>query len=75
MSTEVVSTEVGSTETSDDSAKAYKQLQDLAAKQHRTFEQVFSDPDNGELAGRTYTGAHRPNHSSTSGSELQRRRS
>jgi hypothetical protein len=72
MSVEVVSTEVGNTLTSDDSAKAYRQLQELAEKQHRTFEQVFSDPANGELAGRTYTSAHRPTVSSPSGDALQR---
>jgi hypothetical protein len=72
MDTTPVTVETGSTLVSDDSAKAYEQLMALAEKQHRTFEQVFSDPANGELAGRTYTLAHRPNVSSTSGSELQR---
>jgi hypothetical protein len=56
----------------DDAAKAVKLLQEMAEKQHRTFEDVFADPNNKALAGRTYTGAHRPTASSTSGSELQR---
>ncbi|SIO49689.1 hypothetical protein SAMN05443247_06520 [Bradyrhizobium erythrophlei] len=66
------STEVGNTSVSDDSAEAVRLLQEMADKQHRTFEQVFSDPANRELAARTYTAAHRPTASSTSGSELQR---
>jgi hypothetical protein len=66
MSVEPVSVETGSSLVSDDSAKAVQQLQELAEKQHRTFEEVFSDPANGELAGRTYTSAHRPTASSPS---------
>jgi hypothetical protein len=67
------STEVGSSQVSNDSAEAVRLLQEMADKQHRTFEQVFTDPANKALAGRTYTAAHRPTASSTSGSELQRR--
>ena len=66
------SVEVGSTETNDDSAEAVRLLMEMAEKQGRSFEDVFADPNNKALAGRTYTSAHRPNHSSTSGSELQR---
>jgi Ser-tRNA(Ala) deacylase AlaX len=65
-------TEVGNTNVADDSAEAVRLLKEMAEKQHRTFEQVFSDPENKALAGRTYTSAHRPNSSSTSGDELQR---
>ena len=54
MSTEPVSTEVGNTLVEDDSLKAVAELKALAEKQHRTFEQVFLDPDNGEIADRTY---------------------
>jgi hypothetical protein len=64
-------TEVGDTRESDDSMKAVQALKDLAALQHKTFEQVMLD--NPELTARTYTSAHRPTTSSTSGSELQRR--
>jgi hypothetical protein len=53
------STEVGSSATSDDSAAAVKQLQESAAKNGRSFEEVFTDPANRELAGKTYTSAHR----------------
>jgi hypothetical protein len=35
------------TDVSSDSSKAIRQLQELAAKQHKTFEQVFADPANG----------------------------
>jgi hypothetical protein len=73
MSVTPTSVETGSTLVTDDSAEAVRLLNEMAEKQHRTFEQVFADPANGELAGRTYTSAHRPNVSSTSGSELQRR--
>jgi hypothetical protein len=66
------STGVGDTNVSDDSAEAVRLLQEMAEKQHRTFEQVFADPNNKALAGKTYTGAHRPTSSSTSGSELQK---
>jgi hypothetical protein len=60
------------TSVADSSAEALRLLGEMAAKQGRSFEQVFADPANRELAGRTYTGHHRPNTSSTSGSELQR---
>jgi len=53
------STEVGNTLVSDDSAEAVRLLQEMADKQHRTFEQVFSDPQNRKLAAATYTRAHR----------------
>ena len=53
------STEVGNTNVSDDSAKAVRLLQEMADKQHRTFEQVFQDPANKALAARTYTQHHR----------------
>jgi hypothetical protein len=53
-SLEPVSTEVGSSEFDDDSAAAVKQLQDLAEKQHRTFEEVFLDRANSKLAQATY---------------------
>lgn len=66
------STEVGNTNVSDDSAEAVRLLREMADKQHRSFEQVFADPANRALAARTYTAAHRPTASSTSGSELQR---
>jgi hypothetical protein len=72
MSVEVVSTEVGSASVSDDSMKAVQQLKDLAAQQHKTFEQVMLD--NPELTARTYTAAHRPTTSSPSYAEMQRRR-
>ncbi len=67
------SVETGSTTVSDDSAEAIRLLNEMATKQGRKFEKVFADPNNKALAGRTYTAAHRPNTSSTSGSELQRR--
>jgi hypothetical protein len=70
MSTKPTSTEVGNTDSADDSAEAVRLLSEMAAKQHRSFEQVFQDPDNAALAARTYTSHHR---SSTSGSELQQR--
>jgi hypothetical protein len=66
------STETGSTQTSDDSAEAIRLLNEMATKQGRKFEEVFADPANKALAGKTYTAAHRPTASSTSGSELQR---
>jgi hypothetical protein len=72
MDTTPTSTEVGNTSVPDDSAEAIRLLRELAEKQHRTFEEVFADPNNKALAGRTYTSHHRPNVSSTSGSELQR---
>jgi peptidyl-tRNA hydrolase len=58
------STEAGSTLVSDDSAEAIRQLNEMATKQGRTFEQVFADPANKALAGKTYTGAHLPTASS-----------
>ncbi len=54
MSIEPVSTEAGSSEFEDDSAEAIKQLNAMAEKQHRTFEQVFQDPANAKLAAATY---------------------
>jgi hypothetical protein len=69
---EPTSTSVGNTNVSDDSAEAVRLLQEMAEKQGRKFEDVFADPNNTALAGRTHTGAHRPTSSSTSGSELQR---
>src|SRR5271169_5341623 len=69
MSTTPISTEVGDTNVDDDSAKAVKQLNDLAEKQHRTFEQVFLDPANAKLANATY---RRSTASSPFGDELQR---
>ena len=66
------STEVGNTSVSDDSMEAVRLLQEMATKQGRKFEEVFADPNNKALAGRTYTSAHRPNSSSTSGDELER---
>ena len=54
MDTTPVSTEAGSTLVENDSAKAVAELKALAEKQHRTFEQVFLDPDNGAIADRTY---------------------
>jgi hypothetical protein len=44
---------VGNTNISDDSAEAVRLLQEMAEKQHRTFEQVFADPNNKALASRT----------------------
>jgi hypothetical protein len=70
---EPTSVEVGNANVADDSAEAVRLLGEMAEKQGRTFEQVFADPNNKALAGRTYIAAHRPNTSSTSGSELQRR--
>jgi hypothetical protein len=67
------STEVGNTQVSDDSAEAVRLLNEMAEKQHRTFEAVFTDPANAKLARQTYTAHHRPTTSSTSGDELQRR--
>jgi hypothetical protein len=42
-----------------DVAEAVRLLQEMAAKNGRSFESVFSDPANAKLAARTYTGAHR----------------
>jgi hypothetical protein len=55
------STSVGNTLVSDDSAEAIRLLNEMAEKQGRTFTDVFADPNNKALAGRTYTSAHRPN--------------
>jgi hypothetical protein len=65
------STEVGSTQVSNDSAEAVRLLQEMATKNGRSFETEFTDPANAKLAARTYTAAHRPTASSTSGDELQ----
>jgi hypothetical protein len=50
---------VGNTNTKDDSAEAVRLLSEMAEKQGRSFETVFSDPANAKLAARTYTAAHR----------------
>jgi hypothetical protein len=55
-----------------DPMEAMRLLNEMATKQGRKFEDVFADPNNKWLAGKTYTGAQRPTASSTSGSELQR---
>jgi hypothetical protein len=55
-----------------DPAEAVRLLNEMAERQHRTFEEVFLDQSNAELAARTYRPQHRPTASSTSGSELQR---
>jgi hypothetical protein len=55
-----------------DPMEAVRLLSEMATKQGRKFEDVFADPNNKWLAGKTYTGAQRPTASSTSGSELQR---
>jgi hypothetical protein len=69
---EPTSTEVGNTSVSDDSAEeAVRLLREMATKNGRSFESEFADPTNRKLAMRTYTA--RPNASSTSGSELQKR--
>jgi hypothetical protein len=39
--------------------EAMRQPNELAAKQHRTFAEVFADPSNVTLARATYTSAHR----------------
>jgi hypothetical protein len=52
-----------------DPTKAIAQLNALAEAQHRSFEEVFLDPDNRKLANAAH---RRPTASSTSGSELQR---
>jgi hypothetical protein len=55
------STEVGSSATSDDSAaEAVRLLGEMAAKNGRSFEEVFADPANRALASRTYTRHHLP---------------
>jgi hypothetical protein len=48
------STEVGSSEFADDSAKAIKLLNEMATKNGRSFETEFADPNNRKLAARTY---------------------
>ena len=50
---------VGNTNVSDDSAEAVRLLQEMAAKNGRSFESVFADPANAQLAARTYTQHHR----------------
>lgn len=47
-----------------DADEAVRLLQEMAVKQGRKFEDVFADPNNKALAGRTYAGAHRPTSSS-----------
>jgi hypothetical protein len=42
-----------------DPAEAVAALQEMAAKNGRSFEQVFADPANAKLASRTYTANHR----------------
>jgi 16S rRNA G966 N2-methylase RsmD len=54
MSTTPVTTEVGNTNVKSDAEKAIAQLNALAEKQHRTFEQVFLDPEYKALATATY---------------------
>jgi hypothetical protein len=77
------SVEVGSSQTSDDSAEAIRLLNEMAVKNGQSFEQVFAHPDNRKLAAATYprrnpdwhsaaTGTSSRGESSTSGSELQR---
>ena len=66
-------TEVGDTNVADDSAEAVRLLQEMAEQSGKSFEVVFSAPENKKLAARTYRAEQRPNVSSTSGSELQRR--
>jgi hypothetical protein len=53
-SLEPTSAEVGSSENSDDSAEAVRLLQEMATKNGRSFESVFTDPANAKLAARTY---------------------
>ena len=50
---------VGNTNVADDSAEAVKQLQQMAAKNGRSFEAEFGAPENRALAQKTYTNAHR----------------
>jgi hypothetical protein len=75
MSIEPASQEVGDTNVTDDSSKAYDALMEMAEKQHRLsptltiaqlFARVFADPANSKLAAAAH---RRPNSSSTSGSE------
>ena len=56
---EPTSTSVGDTNVSDDSAEAVRLLGEMAAKNGRSFESVFSDPANAKLALQTYTANHR----------------
>jgi hypothetical protein len=58
-SLEPTSTAVGNTDSADDSAEAVRLLAEMAEKQGRSFETVFSDPANAKLAARTYTQHHR----------------
>jgi hypothetical protein len=57
-SLEPTSTVVGSSEFADDSAEAVRLLQEMAAKNGRSFEAEFGDPANSKLAARTYTAHH-----------------
>jgi hypothetical protein len=51
-SLEPTSTAVGNTNSTDDSAEAVNQLREMAEKQGRCFETVFSDPANAKLANK-----------------------
>lgn len=53
------STSVGDTSVADDSAEAVRLLSEMAARNGRSFEQVFADPANAKLARQTYTQHHR----------------
>jgi hypothetical protein len=53
----------------DDSDEAVRLLQQMAAKNGKSFEAVFGDPANKELANRTYTNAHRSSSPYSAGSE------
>ena len=48
-------TETGNTNVSDDSFEAARLLREMAEKQGKKFEDVFADPNNKALAGRTYS--------------------
>jgi hypothetical protein len=48
------SVEVGSSQTTDDSAEAIRLLNEMATKNGLSFEQVFAHPDNRKLAMATY---------------------
>ena len=58
-------TEVGDTNVADDSAEAVRLLQEMAEQSGKSFEVVFSAPENKKLAARTYRAEQRPNESST----------
>jgi hypothetical protein len=53
----------------DDSDEAVRLLQEMAAKNGKSFEAVFSAPENRALAARTYTNAHRSSSPYSAGSE------